>query len=172
MANKFCIIDTCENIITVTATDGAGNTGTDTISVTFSTSTVSTPTPQLSPSPTTILTPKPQSSPSLSKEGIVFGYVTNIKGHPIESVRLRLMGVKTKVIKTASSGAGGFFEYTDLEADTYTVIAKKTKYRNTQQKVKLGDGASKEIEIMMKKTSKRVIDERQTTESADSTDKN
>lgn len=82
------------------------------------------------------------------------------------------MGVKTKVIKTASSGAGGFFEYTDLEADTYTVIAKKTKYRNTQQKVKLGDGASKEIEIMMKKTSKRVIDERQTTESADSTDKN
>ena len=84
------------------------------------------------------------------------GYVVNIKGSPIEFVRLKLKGVKTKVIKTASSDADGFFEFADLEADTYVIIAKKKKYRNTQQKVKLEEGASEEIEIVMKKTSKRI----------------
>ena len=38
------------------------------------------------------------------------------------------------------------------------IVAKKKKYRNTQQKVTLGDGESTEIEIEMKKTSKRVIE--------------
>ena len=86
----------------------------------------------------------------------IYGYVVNIKGNPIEFVRLRLKGIKTKVIKTASSDEDGFFEFTDLEVDTYIIFAKKKKYRNTQRKVKLGDSESKEIEIVMKKTSKRV----------------
>ena len=98
------------------------------------------------------------------EKGKISGYVANIKGDPIESVRLRLKGIKTKVIKTASSDADGFFEFTDLEADTYVIVAKKKKYRNTQQKVVLDEGESKEIEIEMRKTSKRVIDEKQTTE--------
>ena len=88
--------------------------------------------------------------------GKIYGNVVDIKGNPLEFVRLRLKGVKTKVIKTASSDADGFFEFTDLEADTYVIIAKKKKYRNTQQKVKLEEGASEEIEIVMKKTSKRI----------------
>src|SRR3989338_5641954 len=61
-----------------------------------------------------------------------------------------------EVKKTASSDEDGFFEFTDLKADTYIIFAKKKKYRNTQRKVKLGDSESKEIEIVMKKTSKRV----------------
>ena len=31
--------------------------------------------------------------------GKIYGYVVNIKGSPIEFVRLRLKGIKTKVIK-------------------------------------------------------------------------
>jgi hypothetical protein len=102
----------------------------------------------------------------------IYGYVVNIKGNPIEFVKLRLKGIKTKVIKTASSDADGFFEFTDLDADTYVIFAKKKGYKKTQQKVALEEGESTEIEIEMKKTSKRVIDERQTTEDTDGTDKN
>ena len=36
------------------------------------------------------------------------------------------------------------------------IVAKKKKYRKTRQKVVLEEGESKEIEIVMKKTSKRV----------------
>ncbi len=90
------------------------------------------------------------------EKGKISGYVVNIKGDPIESVRLKLKGIKTKVIKTASSDADGFFEFTDLEADTYVIIAKKKKYRNARQKVVLEEGESTEIEIVMKKTSKRI----------------
>ncbi|MBI2471289.1 MAG: carboxypeptidase regulatory-like domain-containing protein [Planctomycetes bacterium] len=88
----------------------------------------------------------------------IYGYVVNIKGDPLEFVRLRLKGVKTKVIKTASSDADGFFEFTDLDADTYVIFAKKKGYKKTQQKVTLGDGESQEIEIVMRRSSKRVME--------------
>ena len=80
----------------------------------------------------------------------------DIRGNPLEFVRLRLKGIKTKVIKTASSDADGFFEFTDLDADTYVTFARKKGYKRTQQKVVLEEGESTEIEIEMKRTSKRV----------------
>ena len=43
-----------------------------------------------------------------------------------------------------------------MDADTYIIFAKKKGYRKNQQKVKLGEGESTEIEIEMKKTSKRI----------------
>ena len=92
-----------------------------------------------------------------SEKGMIYGYAVNIKGNPLEFVRLRLKGIKTKVIKTASSDEDGFFEFTDLEADTYIIFAKKKKYRNARRNVKLGDGESEEIEIVMKRTSKRIM---------------
>lgn len=90
------------------------------------------------------------------EKGKVYGYAVNIKGSPIEFVRLKLKGIKTKVTKSASTDADGFFEFADMEADTYVIIAKKKGYRKNQQKVKLEEGESKEIEIVMKKTSKRI----------------
>lgn len=86
----------------------------------------------------------------------IYGYVVDIKENPLEFVRLRLKGIKTKVIKTASSDADGFFEFTDLDADTYVIFAKKKGYKKTQQKVVLEEGESTEIEIVMRKTSKRI----------------
>ena len=50
------------------------------------------------------------------------------------------------------------FEFTDLEADTYVISAQKKKYRNAKQKVTLEEGETTEIEIEMRKTSKRVIE--------------
>ena len=64
----------------------------------------------------------------------------------------------------------GSFEFTDLDVDTYVIFAKKKGYKKTQQKVVLEEGESTEIEIEMRKTSKRVLDKRQTTEDTEGTE--
>ncbi|HHT9144955.1 MAG: fibro-slime domain-containing protein [Candidatus Brocadiaceae bacterium] len=87
----------------------------------------------------------------------IYGYIVNIRDNPIESAKLRLKGIKTGYNSTASSDADGFFEFSDLEADTYVTIAKKKGYKNAKQTLKLGDGEDREITIEMKKTSKRII---------------
>jgi hypothetical protein len=129
-----------ENTITVTATDNAGNTGTDVITV------------------------------NLTEDGLgsISGYVVDIRGNPIENAKVSLKG--KKIFKKTVSDENGLFEFTDLEADTYVIVAKKKKYRNNQQKVVLDEGESKEIEFVMRKTSKRLIDERQTTEDSGGTE--
>ena len=72
--------------------------------------------------------------------GKIYGYVVDIKGSPIESVKLKLKGLKTKLKKSGSSDGDGFFEFTDLEADTYLISAKKKRYRNAKQTVRLEEG--------------------------------
>ena len=88
--------------------------------------------------------------------GSIYGYVVDIRGEPIESVRLKLKGLRTKVIATETSDADGYFEFTELGEDTYVLTAKKKRYRNNKQKVTLGDGESKEIEIELRKTTKKI----------------
>lgn len=92
------------------------------------------------------------------EKGEIYGYAVNIKGDPIEYVRLKLKGIKTKVSRSASTDADGFFEFTDLEADTYVISAQKKRYRNAKKTVSLEEGEEKEIEIEMRKSSKRVIE--------------
>ena len=58
--------------------------------------------------------------------------------------------------KITSSDADGFFEFTGLGADTYVIFAKKTRYKKAKATVKLEEEESKEIEIEMKRTSKRI----------------
>ena len=87
----------------------------------------------------------------------IYGYIVNIRDNPIESAKLRLKGIKTGYTSTTSSDADGFFEFSDLEADTYVIITKKNGYKSAKQTLKLGDGESREIAIEMKKTSKRII---------------
>ena len=96
--------------------------------------------------------------------GKIYGYVVDIKGEPIESVRLKLKGLTTKVKATETSDGDGFFEFLDLGADKYILTAQKKRYRKSKQTITLEEGESREIEIEMRKTSKRMIDERQTTE--------
>ena len=88
--------------------------------------------------------------------GGIYGNVVDIKGDPIESVQIKLKGVKTKVTRTESSDADGYYEFTGLDADTYIITAKKKRYRKFKQTVKLEEGEEKEVEIEMRKTTKKV----------------
>ena len=87
----------------------------------------------------------------------ISGYVLDIKGAPIESVRLKIKGIKTRYKNSTSSDADGFFEFENLEADTYVIFANKKGYKKAKQTVKLEDEEQKEIEIKLKKTSNRII---------------
>jgi len=87
----------------------------------------------------------------------ITGYVVNIEGDPIESVKLRLKGIKTGYNSTSSSDADGYFEFDNLEADTYVLVAKKRGYKRAKQTITLEEGEETEIEIEMKRTSKRII---------------
>ena len=90
-------------------------------------------------------------------KGKIYGYVVDIQGEPIESVKLNLKGIKTGTKTKTSSDADGFFEFEDLSADTYIIFAKKKGYKKGKKTVKLDDGEETEIEVEMKKTSKRII---------------
>ena len=88
--------------------------------------------------------------------GTIYGYVVNIQGNPIEDARVRLKGVRTKVSKSTASDADGFFEFTDLGADTYLLFTKKTRFKKAKVTVRLKEGEDKEVEIEMKRTTKRL----------------
>ncbi len=88
--------------------------------------------------------------------GKIYGYVVDIRGEPIESVRLKLKGLTTKVKATETSDGDGFFEFLDLGADRYLLTVQKKRYRKSKQTITLEEGESREIEIEMRKTSKRI----------------
>ena len=87
----------------------------------------------------------------------IYGYVVNIQGNPIESVKLRIKGIKTGYTSATASDADGFFEFEDLYADTYIILAKKRGYKKGKKTVTLEEGEETEIEIEMKKTSRRIL---------------
>jgi hypothetical protein len=150
-----------DNEITVTAKDGAVNTSTDTITVTYSQPTLtSTPTPTPSPSPTITLLPSPTPilTPTIepNKTGIITGYVIDRRSNPIESAKIRLKGTSTKVFKKTTSDEDGVFEFADLDADTYTITALKKGYKTVKQSITLEEGVVTDIEIVMKKSSRRI----------------
>lgn len=89
--------------------------------------------------------------------GRIYGFVVNIKDDPIENVRLRLKGLMTGKSKKTASDADGYYEFADLEADTYVIFAKKKGYKRNKKTVRLGDGESEEIELVMRKTTKKII---------------
>ena len=95
-----------------------------------------------------------------STEGnhLLYGWSKEVKinGDTIESAKLRPRGVNTKVVKNTSSDEDGFFEFTGLGADTYVIFARKIRYKKAKATVKLEEDESKEIEIVMKRTSKRI----------------
>ncbi len=88
-------------------------------------------------------------------KGTIYGYVVDIEGEPVEYVRLRLKGLRTKILKNESSDKDGFFEFTGLEADTYVITTKKRFYRKSKKTLKLLEGDELEILIELRKTSRR-----------------
>jgi hypothetical protein len=81
--------------------------------------------------------------------------VVDIRGEPIESVRLRLKGLRTKVSATETSDADGYFEFDELSADSYVITARKKRYRNAKLTVEIEEGEGEEIEIELRKTTKK-----------------
>lgn len=138
-----------DNLITVTASDNAGNTGEDTITVNFNSGGIPTPTPTPEPTVTQTVTPTPSSTPFI--KGSIFGDIIDTKGNPIESAKIKLKGINTKILKKTTSDEEGLFEFTDLDADTYKIIATKKGYKKRKQIIFLETGGEKEIEIVMKK---------------------
>ena len=76
----------------------------------------------------------------LITKGTITGYVVNTKGNPIDSVKIKLRGIKTKISTTTASDADGYFEFADLDAETYVIIAKKKGYKRSSKTVILKEG--------------------------------
>ncbi len=91
-------------------------------------------------------------------EGIIYGYVLDIKGDPVEGVKLSLQGLRSKYRAKAASDQDGYFEFTGLGADKYVITAKKQRYQTKKTSVALEDGESKEVEIVVRKTTKKAKD--------------
>lgn len=72
-------------------------------------------------------------------------------GNPVGFVKLKLKGKKTKITRVTSSDGNGFFEFADLDADSYLIIAKKNGYKHGKQVATLAKGEEKEIKVEMKK---------------------
>ena len=86
-------------------------------------------------------------------KGSISGYaMDSIGGKPIESVRLRLKGTKArkKAFKVIFSGPEGFFEFNELDADTYDIYAIKTGLRSARQAVELKEGEENNVEIELR----------------------
>lgn len=83
--------------------------------------------------------------------GKIYGYVRNTKGRVLKFVKLKLKGKETNVLNTLSPVTNGYFEFTDLEADTYIITAKKAGYERKRKKVRLKEGKEKKIKILMKR---------------------
>ena len=70
---------------------------------------------------------------------------------PLNLQKLTLIAIfKTNYKHTTASDADGFFEFTDLEVDTYILITKKKGYKRAKQTIRLEEGEAKEVDINLK----------------------
>lgn len=87
----------------------------------------------------------------ISNGGKIYGYVRNTKGKLLKFAKLNLKGEKTNVLYALFPVTNGYFEFTNLEADTYIITARKTGYERKRKKVRLKEGEEKKIKILMRK---------------------
>lgn len=117
-----------------------------------------TPTPSSSPVPTPLSSPTPIPQPSPEIKGKIYGTVIDAHGNPIDSVKLKLKGIRTKFLTTTLSSINGFFEFTDLNEGTYMIFAKKKGYKSSKQKIELKDGETKtDVKVELKKLKRGVF---------------
>jgi len=90
------------------------------------------------------------------QNGRISGYVYNMKGNPIESAKIRLKRANSRVLKKTFSDEDGFFEFADLDADTYIITALKSGYKMVKQTITLEEGEEVDIEIEIKKTGRKI----------------
>ncbi|MCF6150237.1 MAG: hypothetical protein E3K37_16475 [Candidatus Kuenenia sp.] len=92
---------------------------------------------------------------TLSVTDTISGNVVDSLGIAVADATVQCKGKSTKTKKRTTSGTTGFFELSNLEADTYTITAKKKGYKKTKQTVELEEDETDEIEIeLVMKTKK------------------
>ncbi|OHB99996.1 MAG: hypothetical protein A3G70_03465 [Planctomycetes bacterium RIFCSPLOWO2_12_FULL_39_13] len=105
--------------------------------------------------PVPTLSPIPTQSPLPGSIGRILGYVVDTADNPIELVKLKLKSLTTGAKSVITSDANGYFEFENLDADTYAIVARKNGYKKLKKTVKLEEEESAEITIEMRKTTKR-----------------
>jgi hypothetical protein len=89
-------------------------------------------------------------------KGKIFGYVADsISGKPLESARVRLKGTKTRknTFRVAFTDADGFFEFYELDAETYDLFTIKRGFKSARQVVEMPEGEEYSVEIKLEKIS-------------------
>lgn len=101
------------------------------------------------PTPSTTPTPEVTSFVTPITQGSISGNVINMRGYPIESAKIRLKGIKTKILRKAVSDEDGLFEFADLEEDVYILRVLKKSYKSFRQAIELRKGENLDVEIEM-----------------------
>ena len=87
-------------------------------------------------------------------KGKISGYVMeSTSGKPLESARIRLKGIRARknTFRVRFTDADGFFEFNELDADTYDIFVIKTGLKSTRHEVKLLEGERNTVEIKMER---------------------
>jgi len=77
----------------------------------------------------------------------------SINGKSIESARIRLKGTKARkrAYKILFSDADGFYEFNELDTNTYDIFAIKTGLKGARHEVKLLEGEKNNVEIKLER---------------------
>jgi len=86
--------------------------------------------------------------------GLIYGYVYDIYGDPIESAKVKVKGVASEESYKEYTDGDGFFEFDDMESGTYKISAKKKRYKKTKTTVTLKAGQEKYVEMELRKSSR------------------
>jgi len=84
-------------------------------------------------------------------KGSISGDVIDTEGNPIESAKVNLKGINTKILKKRTSSEDGLFEFKGLDADTYIIKVRKKGYKKSKQTIELQEGEDVDIEIELEK---------------------
>lgn len=88
-------------------------------------------------------------------KAMITGNVVDKNGDPIGGAKVKLKGVKTKYLQNVTLDEDGYFEFTDLEADTYILIVKAKGYKQYRKTLKVAEGEQVEdLEVVLKKVKK------------------
>lgn len=86
--------------------------------------------------------------------GKIFGYAYDIYAEPIEDVKVTIKGITTGSKQKEYTDKDGFFEFTELEPDTYTLTTKKKHYKKAKKTVTLDEEGEKYVELELRKSKK------------------
>jgi hypothetical protein len=128
-----------DNVITIKATDGAGNTESKTITISY----LPGNPPGVVTKPETNITPH-----SAALHGNVISFIGN---RSVKHAKVRLKGRHAgkrsfRVIHTDKNGA---FTFKDLSPDTYDISVLKTGMKSTTQTIELNQGEERKIDIKL-----------------------